>query len=192
MPQISCGISFRGAGGHESADIASRLNHNGVLSPMEYKKSLGMKFSTSFKANPQAVWSANAVLRILKNPVYTGVLIQGKETTPSYKVRKRVTKPENEWAVVSDTHEAIIERRDFDSVQKALSLDTRRSPGDSACSFSAAWCSAASAAQAWYEKLFPPAIKSISTTSAPRTSRINPVRPIGCAMKRWNSWFWTR
>lgn len=38
----------------------------------------------------------------------------------------------NEWAIVSDAHEAIVERRDFDSVQKALSLDTRRSPGDSA------------------------------------------------------------
>ena len=99
---------------------------------MEYKKSLGMEFATSFKANPQAVWSANAVLRVLKNPVYTGVLIQGRETTPRYKVRKRVTKPESEWAIVPDAHEAIIERRDFDSVQKALSLDTRRSPGDSA------------------------------------------------------------
>ena len=118
--------------GMSPQDIASRLNHNGVLSPMEYKKSLGMKFATSFKANPQAAWSANAVLRILKNPVYTGILIQGKETTPSYKVRKRVTKPESDWAIVSDAHEAIIERRDFDSVQKALSLDTRRSPGDSA------------------------------------------------------------
>ena len=113
-------------------DIASRLNRSGVLSPMEYKKSLGMEFATSFKANPQAVWSANAVLRVLKNPVYTGVLIQGRETTPSYKVRKRVTKPESEWAIAPDAHEAIIERRDFDSVQKTLSLDTRRSPGDSA------------------------------------------------------------
>ena len=91
-----------------------------------------MKFATSFKASPQAAWSANAVLRILKNPVYTGVLIQGKETTPSYKVRKRVTKPEDEWAVVPGSHEAIIGHRDFESVQKALSLDTRRSPGDSA------------------------------------------------------------
>ena len=118
--------------GMSPQDIAARLNHSGVLSPMEYKRSLGMRFATSFKANPQAAWSVNAVLRILKNPVYTGVLIQGKETTPSYKVRKRVTKPESEWAIVSDAHEAIIERRDFDSVQKALSLDTRRSPGDSA------------------------------------------------------------
>lgn len=116
--------------GMSPQDIAARLNQSGILSPMEYKKSLGMKFATSFKANPQAVWSANAVLRILKNPVYIGVLTQGKETTPSYKVHKRVTKPEDEWAVIPDSHEAIIRREDFDSVQKVLSLDTRRSPED--------------------------------------------------------------
>lgn len=117
--------------GMSPQDIAVRLNQSGILSPMEYKKSLGMKFATSFKANPQAVWSANAVLRILKNPVYIGVLTQGKETTPSYKVRKRVTKPEDEWTVIPDSHEAIIRREDFESVQKVLSLDTRRSPEDS-------------------------------------------------------------
>lgn len=117
--------------GMSPRDIAARLNQSGILSPMEYKKSLGMKFATSFKANPQAVWSANAVLRILKNQVYIGVLTQGKETTPSYKVRKRVTKPEDEWTVIPDSHEAIIRREDFDSVQKVLSLDTRRSPEDS-------------------------------------------------------------
>lgn len=117
--------------GMSPQDIAARLNQSGILSPMEYKKSLGMKFTTSFKANPQAVWSANAVLRILKNSVYIGVLTQGKETTPSYKVRKRVTKPEDEWTVIPDSHEAIIRREDFESVQKVLSLDTRRSPEDS-------------------------------------------------------------
>lgn len=117
--------------GMSPQDIATRLNRGGILSPMEYKKSLGMKFATSFKANAQAVWSANSVLRILKNPVYIGVLTQGRETTPSYKVRKRITKPEDEWTVIPDNHEAIIEREDFESVQKVLTLDTRRSPYDS-------------------------------------------------------------
>lgn len=117
--------------GMSPQDIAVRLNQSGILSPMEYKKSLGMKFATSFKANAQAVWSANSVLRILKNPVYIGVLTQGKETTPSYKVRKRITKPEAEWVVIPDSHEAIIRREDFETVQKVLTLDTRRSPGDS-------------------------------------------------------------
>ena len=109
-------------------DIADALNKLGVLSPMEYKRSLGMKFTTSFKTNAKALWSAGTVIRILKNPIYTGVLVQGKETTPSYKVHKRITKDESEWTVINDNHEAIISKIDFDSVQKVLKCDTRRSP----------------------------------------------------------------
>lgn len=113
-------------------DIADALNKLGVLSPMEYKRSLGMKFTTSFKTNSKALWSAGTVIRVLKNPIYTGVLVQGKETTPSYKVHKRVTKDESEWSVIADSHEAIISKIDFDSVQKVLKCDTRRSPGGKA------------------------------------------------------------
>ena len=109
-------------------DIADALNKLGVLSPMEYKRSLGMKYTTSFKTNSKALWSAGTVIRILKNPIYTGVLVQGKETTPSYKVHKRITKDQSEWVVTEDSHEAIISKIDFDSVQKVLKLDTRRSP----------------------------------------------------------------
>ncbi len=113
-------------------DIANTLNRLGVLSPMEYKRSMGMKFTTPFKTNPKAVWSAATVIRILKNPVYTGVLIQGKATTPSYKVHKRVTKAESEWCVIENNHEAIVSQMLFDNVQKVLRLDTRRSPEDEA------------------------------------------------------------
>lgn len=111
--------------------IADRLNHAGVLSPMEYKKSLGMKYATSFKANAQALWSAASIIRVLKNPLYIGVLTQGKETTPSYKVHKRICKDADEWAVVQDSHEAIISKSDYDMVQKVLAMDTRTCKDDS-------------------------------------------------------------
>ena len=113
-------------------DIADALNKLGVLSPMEYKRSLGMKYTTSFKTSAKAAWSAGTVIRILKNPIYTGVLIQGKETTPSYKVHKRIAKDKSEWTVIENSHEAIISGIDFDSVQKVLKCDTRRSPDDKA------------------------------------------------------------
>lgn len=178
--------------GMSPQDIAARLNRNGVLSPMEYKKSLGMKFATSFKANPQALWSANAVLRILKNPVYTGVLIQGRETTPSYKVRKRVTKPETNGQSFRTPTKPL-------SSTGTLTVCRRRSywipaaaPATAPCGFSAAWCSAASAAQAWYARPSPPGRRNTPTTSAPRTSRINPVRPIGCVTRRLQILCWKR
>ncbi len=120
--------------GVSPADIATALNKVGVLSPTEYKRAMGIRYATPFQTNPKAVWSAGNVIRILKNPIYTGVLIQGKESTPSYKVHKRITRPESEWAVVEESHEAIISKEDFDTVQKVLAMDTRRSTEASAVS----------------------------------------------------------
>ena len=108
--------------------IADRLNSDGILSPMEYKKSIGINLETTFKKGTQAKWSYNAVLRILKNEVYTGVLTQGKQTTPNYKIKTRVMKPEEEWVKVENTHEPVVSRKDFNLVQELLKQDTRISP----------------------------------------------------------------
>ena len=86
-----------------------------------------MRYSTAFRVKEESTWSAGMVLRILKNPVYIGVLEQGRVTTPSYKVKRLVRKPREEWAVVENCHEPIIDRYDFESVQKVLALDTRTS-----------------------------------------------------------------
>jgi hypothetical protein len=92
---------------------------------MEYKRYVGLRFATSFKLNPSAKWQANAVSRILANEVYTGVLEQGKRVTPNYKVRKRIDVPKEKWARVENTHEPVIERKMFDTVQDLLKQDTR-------------------------------------------------------------------
>ena len=121
--------------GVSTLDIADRLTETGIPTPLDYKKAQGMRYNTSFRVKAESVWSANMVLRILKNPIYTGVLEQGKVTTPSYKVKRLVNKPREEWAVVEGCHEAIIQRDDFDLVQKVLKLDTRTSPGEQAVEF---------------------------------------------------------
>ena len=111
--------------GISTGDIADRLSNSGIPTPMDYKKSLGMRVYTPFRVKEDSTWSAGMILRILKNPTYIGVLEQGRVTTPSYKVKKLVHKPQEEWAVVSDHHEAIIDRYDFECVQRVLALDTR-------------------------------------------------------------------
>ncbi|MDE7313873.1 MAG: recombinase family protein [Eubacterium sp.] len=115
--------------GISAADIADRLNDSGILSPMDYKKEQGMRYATPFRVHSRSQWNAAAVLRILKNPVYTGVLEQGRYTTPSYKVKKRIAKPREEWAVVKGAHEAVVDPQDFAAVQRVLAMDTRTSPG---------------------------------------------------------------
>lgn len=113
--------------GISAGDIADRLSKDGIPTPMDYKRSQGQSYSTSFRTKRESVWSAGMVLRILKNPVYIGVLEQGRVTTPSYRVKRLVNKPREEWAVVEGCHEPIIDRYDFEIVQKVLALDTRTS-----------------------------------------------------------------
>ena len=106
------------------------LNDNGILAPLAYKNSIGIHLKTSFDMGEAPKWNYVSVTRILKNEIYTGVLIQGRQTTPNYKVKTRVMKPESQWVRIENNHEAIINRRDFDLVQELLKLDTRCSPGE--------------------------------------------------------------
>jgi len=118
-------IFIRKLNGMSALRIAEELNQGGILSPMEYKRYLGHRFSTPFKVNATAKWQAKAVSRILANEVYAGVLEQGKRTTPNYKVRKHIDVPKEQWARVENAHEPIIDRPMFDTVQKLLKQDTR-------------------------------------------------------------------
>ncbi|MCL1842880.1 MAG: recombinase family protein [Defluviitaleaceae bacterium] len=111
--------------GLSSLGIAERLNERGILSPMEYKRYSGLSYNTPFKKKTTAKWQAKAVSRILANEIYVGILEQGKRITPNYKVRKRVNVPREQWARVENTHEPIIERELFYTVQELLKQDTR-------------------------------------------------------------------
>ena len=108
--------------------IADKLNADGILPPLQYKKSIGVDLNSSFAKSVKPRWSYNAVLRILKNEVYTGMVVQGKCTTPNYKIKKRIHKDEAEWIRVEDMHDAIISKSEFALVQEILLRDTRVSP----------------------------------------------------------------
>lgn len=118
--------------GYSQYRIANVLNEQGILSPMEYKRSLGIRFETSFKVNPKARWSAKAVSRILTNEIYTGVLIQGKQTTPNHKVKARQAVEEKEWIRVENAHPPLIDTCLFKIVQTLMERDTRTSPKEEA------------------------------------------------------------
>ena len=116
--------------GMSQTAIANALNKQGVLSPMEYKHSLGIRIQDNFKTHEQAEWSAMSVKRILENEVYTGTLVQGKRTTPNHKVKKLMKKPETDWVRIEKNHEAIVSEREFALVQRLLGIDTRTSPNE--------------------------------------------------------------
>ena len=108
--------------------IAGKLNRDGILSPMEYKNSMGINFRTVFRAKAASGWSPVAVRRILENEVYIGNLVQGRQSTPNHKVKKSIRKDKEDWVRVEKNHEPVVSERDFAVVQKLLGMDTRTAP----------------------------------------------------------------
>lgn len=115
--------------GFSPAQIADRLNRDGVPSPYEYKRLSGSKFQSGFRKQVRTDWSPVAIYRILKNEMYTGTLVQGKTMTPNHKVKVRSKKDQSEWVRIENAHEAIISPAIFDAVQKLMLEDTRSPSG---------------------------------------------------------------
>lgn len=69
-------------------------------------------------------WNRNTVKRILVNPVYLGCVVNGKLRKINYKSKKIMLIPKEDWIVVPNMHEAIIDRETFDLVQAQIKART--------------------------------------------------------------------
>jgi len=104
------------AKGYSPNKIAKVLNSEHILIPTDYRKE---KFGVNGKQGSRHLWSGEPIREILSNPLYTGDLVQRRETTVSYKNKKHVFRPQEDWIVVPDTHEAIISRELWEKVKAA-------------------------------------------------------------------------
>ena len=110
--------------------IAKELTEEGILTPSRYLQSKGVNITTGKKRTGTA-WTPKQVIRILKNEMYIGHMVQGKSSKVSYKVSRIVRKPQEEWDIVAGTHAPIIGEGDFRIVQSLMDRDTIRSPDGS-------------------------------------------------------------
>ena len=89
---------------------AQQLTARGILPPA-CRKGL---------PNHSKTWSAQTVRRILENPTYAGHLTQGRVRILSYKVRRRIMLPPEDWRIVRNTHEPLVSEADFLHTQQLL------------------------------------------------------------------------
>lgn len=66
------------------------------------------------------LWSQNAISRILRNRIYIGQVVNGKEATKEIYNSKRAKKDETEWVVVDKPELRLIEDDLFDQAQAIL------------------------------------------------------------------------
>ncbi|MFV0516964.1 MAG: recombinase family protein [Aminipila sp.] len=114
--------------GFGSMKIAKLFNDEGIPNPTKYKNMHGVNWKKEKKETKLGLWTGVTVRRILKNRMYIGDMVQGVHRKVSYKSKKCVLVPEDEWYIVENTHEAIIDRETFELVQKLID-SKRRSDG---------------------------------------------------------------
>lgn len=71
-------------------------------------------------------WTVAQVKSILKEETYIGHSVHNKQSNISFKNKKKVRKPQEEWYRVENTHEAIISEEVFQKVQELIASRRRR------------------------------------------------------------------
>lgn len=113
--------------GNSLSDIAGRLNSLGILPPLAYKNNiLKQSLKTGFKVTGRGRWEPTMVRRILSDERYSGVLIQGKTTTPNYKVKRLIHKEPEEWIRHEDAIPVLVDKHTAEVVRHLMGRDTRR------------------------------------------------------------------
>ena len=101
------------ASGTPFRKIATTLNDEGIQPPGE------LYYQRQGRSDPRRVnhlWNESTVKVMLRNEAYIGNMVQGKCGTLSYKSKKLVSKPKEDWIRVEGTHEPIISREIWDTV----------------------------------------------------------------------------
>lgn len=74
----------------------------------------------------RCAWTIAQVKSIIRNETYIGNSVHGMQTNISFKNKKKVRKPSEEWLRVENTHEAIISREVFEQVQEQIANRRRK------------------------------------------------------------------
>ncbi len=101
--------------GYGPSQIARMLSEDMVLTPTAYQCDKNGTLSTV--KNPYR-WTQTTIVGMLEKPEYIGHTVNFKTKRKSYKHKKKINIPKEDWLIFENTHEAIISQHDFDLVQE--------------------------------------------------------------------------
>ena len=96
--------------------IASILTEEAVLNPTAYALSQG-RDNGHRNANLNR-WDHRTVANILERPEYCGHTVNFRTRRKSYKVKKTIRNPQEDWLIFENTHKPIVTQQEFDLVQE--------------------------------------------------------------------------
>ena len=103
-------------GGCGTQRITALLNERQIPNPSAYKNR---------PTRGSGLWSKATVSRILHNEMYAGTLVQGRRRKLSYKSKRSVKVPPEDWARIEDAHTPIVSKEAFAQAQALLAAHRR-------------------------------------------------------------------
>ncbi len=101
-------------GGKGPSQIAKILRNEKVLTTTSYYAQANGK---PIPDNPY-MWNTNSVIHILERMEYIGCTVNFKTYRKSYKLKKQLQNPKENWAIFYDTQEPIISKEQWERVQE--------------------------------------------------------------------------
>lgn len=111
--------------GESVLSICKIMMRDKIDCPMNHKRKLG--FYKNGKDVGDNLWTDATVRRILTNETYIGNLVQGKKRSAFLETGKKevVLQPKDKWIIVENTHEPIISKEIFETVQRKLNSNKK-------------------------------------------------------------------
>lgn len=103
--------------GMNTNQISVSLSSRQILVPTAYKSIHGI-VNRKFTDETKFLWNGGTITRILENGSYVGNTVNGKSMRKSFKIKKRINVSQEEWQIVPNTQEAIIDCETWNLVQK--------------------------------------------------------------------------
>ena len=121
------GVSF--------AEIAKKLNADGVPSPLMYRKENNTYDRHSWNAAAGVTyWTGDGVRRIAKDERYTGDLVSHKFAVVAVSAKKMKQMPKEEWIRAENAYEALVSKDTFERVQDKIRhnkiMEPRKAPNE--------------------------------------------------------------
>lgn len=107
--------------------VRKKLYENNILTPAAYKNLI--KIVKRLKCPYQ--WDQRTIHDILTNEVYIGSMVQHRYEKRSFRSKKLSRVPKDEWIIVPDKHEAIINNDTFEKVQNLIKANHHSSTENS-------------------------------------------------------------
>ena len=110
--------------GYRISEIGHKLTEEKVETPILYYMNRGIK--TNARSEYPEIWDLMSIKYILSQTAYAGHTVNFQTAVKSYKTKKQIRLPKEDWIIYRNTQDPIIDEKTFETVQQMRKVKRAR------------------------------------------------------------------